>query len=173
MDFMKRVLSLGISLLLTIQFDYGQVSIRNLRCEDRVNPLGLDVLHPRFSWQLVSDQRNLEQTGYEIKVGYKSGKGNQSSSWKVLSSQSVYVPYSGKALESGTAYYWQVRVWDNKGRVSGWSEKAFWQMGLLQPSDWKAKWIESTSDADTVNGPALLFRKEFASKKKIISATIF
>ena len=46
-------------------------------------------------------------------------------------------------------------------------------MGLLQPSDWKAKWIESTSAADTVNGPALLFRKEFISKKKIASATVF
>ncbi len=46
-------------------------------------------------------------------------------------------------------------------------------MGLLQTSDWKAKWIESTSDADTVNGPALLFRKEFTSEKKIVSATAF
>ncbi|HXB29091.1 MAG TPA: family 78 glycoside hydrolase catalytic domain, partial [Puia sp.] len=51
--------------------------------------------------------------------------------------------------------------------------KAYWQMGLLMSSDWKAKWIESTSDADTVNGPALLFRKEFTSQKKIVSATVF
>ncbi len=170
---MKRALCLIISAIFLIQFGYAQLSVRNLRCEDRINPLGLDILIPRFSWQIVSDQRNLEQTGYEIRVGYKSGKSNQLNGWKVMSSQSVYVPYTGKALESGTAYYWQVRVWDNKGRVSGWSEKAYWQMGLLQASDWKAKWIESTSDADTVNGPALLFRKEFSSQKKIISATAF
>jgi alpha-L-rhamnosidase len=151
----------------------AQVSVINLRCEDRMNPMGLDILNPRFSWQLVSDQRNLEQTGYEIRVGYKSGKGDQLGSWKAMSSQSLYVPYAGKTLESGTAYYWQVRIWDNKGRVSAWSEKAYWQMGLLQTSDWKAKWIESGSDADTVNGPALLFRKEFSSEKKIISATAF
>src|ERR1700722_2599048 len=166
MVFMKRSFSLLITVLLLIQFSYSQVSVRNLRCEDRINPLGLDGINPRFSWQLVSDQRNLEQTGYEIRVGYKSGKGDQLSSWKVMSSQSIYIPYAGKALESGTAYYWQVRVWDNKGRVSGWSEKAYWQMGLLQNSDWKAQWIESTSDADTVNGPALLFRKEFTANKK-------
>ncbi len=170
---MKRAFCLLISAILLIQFGYSQLSVRNLRCEDRINPLGLDILNPRFSWQLASDQRNLEQTGYEIRVGYKSGKRDQLGSWKVASSQSEYVPYTGKALESGNAYYWQVRVWDNKGSASGWSEKAYWQMGLLQNSDWKAKWIESASDADTVNGPALLFRKEFTSEKKIVSATVF
>ncbi|HTB26240.1 MAG TPA: family 78 glycoside hydrolase catalytic domain [Puia sp.] len=170
---MKRSLSLVIAVILLFQFGFSQVSIRNLRCEGRINPLGVDVLNPRFSWQLVSDQRILEQTGYEIRVGLKSGKGDQLGSWKVMNSQSIFVSYTGKPLESGTAYYWQVRVWDNKGGVSGWSEKAYWQMGLLQASDWKAKWIESMSDADTVNGPALLFRKEFISQKKIISATVF
>ncbi len=159
------------SLLLTI--GHAQVFVTNLRCEDRVDPVGLDILNPRFSWHIVSNQRSLEQTGYEIRVGYKWGKNELLGDWKVLNAQSIFVPYAGKALESGTAYFWQVRVWDNKGRVSNWSEKAYWQMGLLQISDWKAKWIESTSSADTVNGPALLFRKEFTTEKKIISATVF
>ena len=170
---MKRVIRLAITTIYLIQSVYAQVSVRNLRCEDRTNPLGLDVLNPRFSWQLVPDQRNLEQTGYEIRVGYKWGGNELLGDWKVLNSQSIFVPYTGKALESGTAYFWQVRVWDNKGRVSGWTEKAYWQMGLLHTSDWKAKWIESTSDADSVNGPVLLFRKEFIPKEKIISATVF
>ncbi len=46
-------------------------------------------------------------------------------------------------------------------------------MGLLQKDDWKAKWIESGSPADSVNGPALLFRKRFLTKKKLLSATAF
>jgi len=170
---MRKIFGLLFICTLIMNLCYSQVYVKNLRCENLVNPVGLDILNPRFSWQLISDLRNLEQTAYEIRVGYKSGKGDQLGGWKVMSSQSVFVPYTNKALESGTAYYWQVRVWDNKGRVSGWSEKAYWQMGLLQASDWKAKWIESTSDADTVNGPALLFRKEFSSEKKIVSATVF
>ena len=86
---MKRALCLIISAIFLIQFGYAQLSVRNLRCEDRINPLGLDILIPRFSWQMESDQRNLEQTGYEIRVGYKSGKADQIGSWKVTSSQSV------------------------------------------------------------------------------------
>jgi alpha-L-rhamnosidase len=170
---MKIFLSLLVTVLLLMRLCNAQVSVINLRCEDRVNPMGLDILNPRFSWQLVSDQRDLEQTAYEMRAGKKSGKDILWNSGKIADSQSLFVPYTGNTLESGTAYFWQVRVWDNKGRVSGWSEKAYWQIGLLQPSDWKAKWIESTSDADTVNGPALLFRKEFSSQKKIVSATVF
>jgi alpha-L-rhamnosidase len=79
----------------------------------------------------------------------------------------------GAMLKPATLYYWKVRVWDNQGRVSDWSEKAFWQMGLPEAGNWKARWIESNSAADTVNGPALLFRKSFIADRKIKSATAF
>ena len=170
---MKKYFALLITSALLVSMGFAQVKVINLLCENRVNPAGMDILNPRFSWQLESDQRNLMQSGYEIRVGYKSGKNELWNSGKVLSSQSVYVPYKGSALQSTTSYYWQVRVWDNKGKTSEWSEKAFWQMGMLQSADWKAKWIESETAADTVNGPALLFRKKFTSGKKIISATAF
>jgi len=32
-------------------------------------------------------------------------------------------------------------VWDKHGKVSGWSEPAFWSMGIMNPDEWKAKWI--------------------------------
>ncbi len=127
---MKKFLSLLVTVLLLMRLCNAQVSVINLRCEDRVNPMGLDILNPRFSWQLLSDQRDLEQTAYEMRVGKKSGKDILWNSGKIADSQSLFVPYTGNTLESGTAYFWQVRVWDNKGRVSDWSEKAYWQMGL-------------------------------------------
>ena len=151
----------------------AQVSVKNLRLENRINPVGMDVPTPRFSWQLVSGKRNLMQTAFEIRVTDKSGKSIIWNSGKQITDQSVYVPYSGDPLQSAMTYYWQVRVWDNQGNTSGWSDRAFWQTGLLVTNDWKAKWIESGSPADSVNGPALLFRKSFLIKKKIISATVF
>src|SRR6266705_61806 len=79
----------------------AQVRIQNLLCENKVNPIGLGILNPRFSWQLVSDKRNTAQTAYEIIVSNIAGKNGKSvwSSGKIASQQSVYVPYSGSALQ--------------------------------------------------------------------------
>ncbi|NIN72410.1 MAG: hypothetical protein GTO46_10940, partial [Gemmatimonadetes bacterium] len=60
---------------------------------------------------------------------------------RVDSDRSIHVVYEGPALASGTRYYWQVRVWDGDGAVSDWSAPAFWEMGLLDASDWQASWI--------------------------------
>ena len=80
----------------------AQVKVVNLLTENQTNPIGLDVLQPRFSWQLVSDQRNVSQTAYEIMVS--SGKGTAWKSGKVMSGHSVHVPYAGAALQSGKKY---------------------------------------------------------------------
>jgi alpha-L-rhamnosidase len=98
----------------------AQVRVQNLLCENMVNPIGLDILNPRFSWQLITDKRNTLQTGYEIIVSITAGKNVKHSVWssgKTISQQSVYVPYAGSALQPNHTYYWQVRVWDNSGKV--------------------------------------------------------
>ena len=118
------------------------LSVTNLRCEYKSNPVGMNVLNPRMSWELVSSERGTLQTAYEVRVAasiadfakkkliWDSGKKN--------SDASIHVAYEGPALTSGKRYYWQVEVWDNLGRDSGWSESAYWEMGLLAPADWKA-----------------------------------
>src|SRR5690348_16312686 len=149
----------------------AQVRVTNLLCENLVNPIGIDAAQPRFSWQLASDKRNVMQTAYEIKV--RTGKATMWSSGKVNSDSSVHVYYKGTPLQSGTKYSWQVRVWDNSGKTSEWSEQAFWQTGLLNANDWKAKWIQIGFAEDTFNRPSPLFRKEFKTAKKIVSATAY
>ena len=55
--------------------------------------------------------------------------------------QSIQVEYAGKPLASRMRCHWKVRVWDQDGKASAWSDGATWAMGLLKPADWQAKWI--------------------------------
>lgn len=175
---MEKLFSLLFSALFFAWTATAQLSVTSLRCENLVNPIGLDVNAPRLSWQLLADHRNVVQTAYEIRVGTEAsgvakGKALLWSSGKVASDQSVFVTYGGGPLRSGMKYFWQVRVWDNSGLVSAWSEVASWQMGLLNPSDWKAKWIGVSYQEDSLIRKSPLFRRGFSLKKKIKSATLF
>jgi len=111
-----------------------------------VNPLGLDVIEPRLSWITESDQRAQLQNSHQILVAsteehLKQDKGDLWDSGKITSDRSHQLVYKGKPLTSRMCCYWKVRIWDQDGRVSLWSEPAFWSMGLLEPQDWHAQWI--------------------------------
>src|SRR5690242_3525397 len=79
---------------------FSQLTVINLLTENRSNPIGIDAMQPRFSWQLNGDKRNTMQTAYEIKI--TSGKKNIWSSGKVNDDSSVHVVYNGSPLESNT-----------------------------------------------------------------------
>ena len=167
---MNKKIVLPVIFQLCIFISIAQVKIEHLLTENLTNPIGLDVLQPRFSWQLISDKKNVAQTAYEITVS--EGKTSVWKSGKVNSDQSVQVSYAGTALQSGKKYAWQVRVWDNSGKGSSWSEKAFFQTGFFAVSDWKAKWIEAAFEEESTR-PAILFRKPFTINKKIATATLY
>ena len=128
----KTILQIAV-LPFFIFISYAQVGLKHLATENLINPIGLDVPQPRFSWKLESDKRNVSQTAYEIivsedkKAVWKSGK--------IASIQSVEIPYNGSALQSGKKYSWSVRIWDNENKASGWSEPGTFQMAFLNMSD--------------------------------------
>ncbi|MEM2704395.1 MAG: alpha-L-rhamnosidase N-terminal domain-containing protein, partial [Candidatus Bathyarchaeia archaeon] len=139
-----------------------------LFCEYCVDPIGIDVSKPRFSWMLTHHERGRRQSAYQILVASSEENlakdfGDMWDSGKVDSSQSVNVEYAGKPLESGKVYYWKVRWWDDKGQVSSWSRTARFEMGLLKPEDWKAKWISGGN----------LLRKEFTLNGKVKRARAY
>lgn len=118
----------------------------NLKCEYRVNPLGIDAVRPRLSWMLESPGRGARQTAYHVLVAstpeiLAQDKGDLWDSGKVASDQSTQLEYAGKALDSRVSCHWKVRAWDAADKPGEWSKPATWSMGLLKPGDWSAKWI--------------------------------
>ena len=118
---MKR-LSLLALLLAACQPSFG---VYDLCCEGLPEPLGIDSAQPHFSWKIRSD-KPMEQAAYEIEVGpdlWQSGK--------VESPDQVMVPYEGLPLYSRQQAWWRVRVWDAAGKVSAWSPKRRFGIGVL------------------------------------------
>lgn len=167
----------------TSSFASGGISVGNLKCEMLTNPRGIDVTKPRFSWQIITDQRGVKQTAYQIIVSSSAGKlakgeGDVWNSGKINSDRSILVQYNGSALKSRQQCFWKVKLWTNKGEED-WTQPAFFTMGLLNASDWKARWIgfDKAFPWDSVSKFARLsaryFRKEIAASKKIRRATIY
>jgi len=155
-----------------------------LRCEYRVNPLGIDSEHPRLSWTLESEERGQRQIAYRILVadsleGLAREEGPLWDSGRVESSESIHIEYAGLRLQSGQRCFWKVRVWDRAGRPSRWSKPAFWESALLSSGDWKGTWISDgrplpERDVDFYReDPAPLFRKTFSVDGKISRARLY
>ena len=155
---------------------YSQdITVKNLTAEHKKDPIGIDILTPRLSWKIYGTGNDIMQTFYSIRIStdqkFSSGKMVWQSG-KTKSEESILVPYNGPALKSGTRYFWQVMVWDNKGRESKWSETALFEMGLLDASEWKAKWIEMKGDTNRYS-PSPHFRKDFTIGRNIQKAVAY
>ncbi|MBI5083139.1 MAG: family 78 glycoside hydrolase catalytic domain [Acidobacteria bacterium] len=149
-------------------------SVQGLRCEYLADPAGIDVEKPRLSWRLSPASGIRAQGAYRVLVassldGLRKDQGDLWDSGRVSSADSTWVPYAGKMLRSGQRVYWKVRVWSDAGKASSWSGPATWSMGLLQASDWRAKWIGERRPSGTAEGTPLPFpwlRKTFTLPAK-------
>lgn len=164
-----------------------------LRCEYLTNPLGVDTIEPRFSWQLKHEEQNQHQTAYQILVSTDKNqllhaRGDIWDSGKVSSNQTTHIVYAGRQLQSARRYFWCSRWWDKNDNVSPCSEIAYFEMGLLNQSDWKAKWIrKQQSKTFKVKGSIILgkdmgeyfqayacyLRKEFQVTEKVNHARAY
>ena len=114
--------------------------IANITCERVRNPLLVTVQNPRFSWEIVSEEKNVFQIAYQILV-HKSSGVLVWDSGKVESQRTVDIEYKGYPLESLERYTFCIVVWDNFGnKVESKTER--FETGFFKLDEWKARWIE-------------------------------
>ena len=164
---------LALAVVFSFTFIAGAMTAENLECAHCTDPLGVDLAKPVLSWMLQSKNRGVKQTAYQI-VAASSGKNLARGSddlWdsgKVNSDETIQIDYAGKELDSFQQVFWQVRVWDENGKISNWSKPATWTMGVLNSNDWHAQWI----GAANTNIPSLLLRREFSVKPHLKRALV-
>ena len=146
------------------------VVVTQLKCEFQENPLGIDRPHPLLQWKLQDERRGARQVAYQILVfgSLENAEQEDGDVWdtgQVDSDQSVHVRYEGPDLEPTQKYYWRVRIWDQNGEVTDWSEPASWETGLMDENNWQAQWIARAADNP---GRSAYMRNDFELPEKNI-----
>jgi alpha-L-rhamnosidase len=144
-----------------------------LRCESAVDPLGVDVEKPRFSWIVEGTSRGARQTAYEIlaassPAALTEDKSDLWTSGKVASDETLMIPYAGTPLNSSQQVFWKVRTWDENDRPSAWSAPAEFTTGVLSEKEWTGKWIVAPWTSES-----LLLRRKFEVKPKLKRAIAY
>lgn len=162
--------------------------VSRLRCEYLVDPLGLDERAPRLGWVIESGRRGARQAAYRLRVASSLEKLVRDGpdlwdSGRIEGAQTTHVAYAGRPLRSRDTCHWSVEVWDETGAVTR-SEPAHWTMGLLEKSDWAARWIAADPEiirrdpaamAPTLTAPGTpgCFRREFEVPGAVRRATVY
>ncbi|MEU1183176.1 family 78 glycoside hydrolase catalytic domain [Streptomyces sp. NPDC005820] len=158
------------------------LSAVDLKTDNKADPIGLDDPAPLLSWHLDGSGRpSGPQVAYEIRAAHSAdalrhGRADVWRSGKVVSDASANIPFGG-TLTARETVAWQVRVWDGGGRISQWSSPATFEMGLLNASDWSARWIENSSydytRPDGTDSPLPVFGKVFTVHGKVAKARLY
>lgn len=141
----------------------------NLKTEYLRNPLGIDIEEPRLMWNVAEA---IKQSAYVVQVEIE-GRLAYTSEKVETDEMSAIIPV---ALKSRDSVSWQVKLYNESGEEGPWSESADFEMGLLRPSDWKAKWIMGNythSKKKKVRYPVDYFKKEFKASGEIVKARLY
>ena len=169
------------------------MEITNLRCEYKINPVGIDVANPRLSWQINSDQTNIIQKSYRVLVSkyLEEIEQNIGDTWDsgIINSNDYWCEYKGPQLTGETKYFWKIFVAahgnasfrkDNVAAQASPSKlKRSRSIALFesQPANFITGLIEEKWDSEWIrffwNPTVPLIKKELEIKKEVKQAVIY
>lgn len=141
----------------------------DLRTEYLKNPMGIDIKNPCLMWKC---EGGISQTACQILCTddenhtlWDSGK---------IPGSAMRMEYNGEKLKSRMRVKWKIRIWDEQDEPGDWSEEAVFEMGLLSPGNWKAKWITGNYKVNKKNRyPVDCFLRELEINKKVVRARLY
>jgi len=150
---------------------------KNLLCNYAVNPLGIETMRPALSWRVNTQERGKHQYAYHIMVSDRLEWLLEQTnllwdSGKVQSGECTGIIYQGTPLKITTTYYWKVKIWDESGKESAFSEPATFETALDE-ADWTACWIGNPTVETTYQTMAPMFRKAFVIAKPVQTARVY
>ena len=167
---MKKIYYSILSMVLACAFtacqDSSLLTVDDLKCELLESPLAIDNTSPHFSWKMTGKQNGAASTAYQILVATDLDKLNEQDAdlWnsdKVADTDVISVVYQGKPLASRSLAYWKVRVWNQNGEPSKWSEPALFGIGLLDNQEWAGASFIGVEQSDKKTQITPLMRKQF------------
>lgn len=149
------------------------ITITGIHFEQNRDALGIGVARPRISWSVETATDDWHQGAYEMEA-YDSSKQLRGRSGRIVSDQSVLVPWPFTALHSRERLAVRLRVWGTDGKVSEWTSLASVEAGLLHLDDWSAQFVSSSwKDDRTRAQPAPFLRREFIVHPGMSSARLY
>jgi len=140
----------------------------HMQTEYITEPLGLGIINPRFYWNC---EGGIKQNAYRV-IAQRDGEIIWDSG-KVQSCSMTHVCYDGAPLTSRERVEWSVTLWDEND-LAGEQTSSWFEIGLLDKSDWTAKWI--TGDyipQKHIRYPVDCFKKVFSIAKPVEKARLY
>lgn len=160
---------------LVLQFIFqlqASVHISNLKCEFAKEPMGVDVLAPRFTWNYEGDSPFI-QTACQIEIASGQELLAKSTADILIAPKTVQNNSVSQLemprLKSKTRYYWRVKAWGEDGKNEIVSPISWFETGVK--TAWNATWITDKNDKEFKAAP--LFRKTFSADKKVKTARLY
>ncbi|HWA09653.1 MAG TPA: family 78 glycoside hydrolase catalytic domain [Opitutaceae bacterium] len=173
------LLACGAALLPRLVAAADMPAVSHLTCDGLAEATVIDTTAPRFSWRLESSARGARQTAYQLRIAAIGPDGKPTAESvqlpRVGSDQSQMVTVPGFTPKPRQRYRWQVRIWDEQDRDSGWSEAAQFDTGLLG-GGWPATaaWLgDGVATAQGGAPRARYFRGEFDVASKPARARLY
>ena len=116
----------------------GNLKVQRITVEHMVNPIGIDIVSPRFGWILENlADKDVKQVAYQLNLYADSEMVFDSG--RIESDSSIEVELDNVLLEPKTEYKVVLHVWDNKGNEA--EKETYFETGYLG-TKFEADWYE-------------------------------